>query len=286
MSDEPVQPVPVTSDVDTSDQRAVRLKKLEELRAAGNDPFAANAAQEQTSAEAVALMPQDADEGPVVRVAGRLVTQRLMGKASFAKILDRDGQLQLYFKKDIVGEEAYEAFKRLDMGDFVGAEGPLFRTKTGEVTVRVQRFVLVAKALRPLPEKWHGLADQEQIYRQRYLDLISSEDSRRRFKIRSKVISCIRRYLDAQGFMEVETPVLQAEAGGAAARPFSRISTRWTASSTCASALELYLKRLLVGGFDRVYEIGPELPQRGALAAPQPRVHDAWKSTSYSDYKG
>ena len=281
MSDEPRQEA-----FDTSDQRAVRLKKLEDLRAAGCDPFALNAEQAQTSAQAVALLPEEQEEGQRVQVAGRLITQRLMGKASFAKILDRDGQLQLYFKKDIVGEAAYDLFKKLDMGDFIGAEGPLFRTKTGEVTVRVERFTLVGKALRPLPEKWHGLADQEQIYRQRYLDLISSEESRRRFKIRSKVISTIRRYLDEQGFMEVETPVLQAEAGGAAARPFVTHFNALDCDFYLRIALELYLKRLLVGGFDRVYEIGRNFRNEGLSRRHNPEFTMLEVYQAYSDYRG
>jgi lysyl-tRNA synthetase class 2 len=270
----------------TSDLRAVRMKKLDELRGAGYDPFKKNAEQTHTAAEARALLAADAHDGPEVAVAGRLVAIRLMGKASFAKILDRSGLIQLYFKQQDVGAEAYEFFKKLDLGDIIGVKGPLFRTKTGEATVRATSFELVCKALRPLPEKWHGLADQEQIYRQRYLDLITDEDSRRRFMLRSKIISCIRRHLDARGFMEVETPVLQAEAGGAAARPFITHFNALDCQFYLRIALELYLKRLLVGGFDRVYEIGRTFRNEGLSRRHNPEFTMLEVYQAYSDYRG
>lgn len=272
--------------INTSDLRAVRLGKLEELRATDADPFRNNAAQEQTAEQARAMLPDDEHEGPGVKVAGRLMVIRLMGKASFAKLQDRSGQIQLYFKQQEVGPEAYDFFKKLDLGDIIGVEGPLFRTKTGEVTVRVQKFKLVCKTLRPLPEKWHGLADQEQIYRQRYLDLITSEESRKRFQMRSKIVSCIRRYLDSMDFMEVETPVLQAEAGGAAARPFITHFNAMDCEFYLRIALELSLKKLLVGGFDRVYELGRTFRNEGLSRRHNPEFTMLEVYQAYSDYKG
>ncbi|MDX2110500.1 MAG: lysine--tRNA ligase [Verrucomicrobiota bacterium] len=279
--------------IDTSDLYAVRLAKLQDLRARGADPFRANCEQSHSSLHAIAAMPpavmvdgHDVSEGPLVKVAGRITTVRLMGKASFAKILDRDGIIQLYFKKEVIGDAAYDDFKKLDMGDIIGVEGPLFRTKTGEVTVRVLKYTLVSKALRPLPEKWHGLADADQIYRQRYLDLISNEDSRRVFRIRSKVISCIRRYLDTHEFIEVETPILQPEAGGAAARPFVTHFNALDCQFYLRIALELYLKRCLVGGIDRVYEIGRNFRNEGLSRRHNPEFTMLEVYQSYSDFRG
>ena len=273
-------------DIDTSDQFAVRVSKLEAMRENGFDPYRANCEQSHTSEQAKALFPEGAEEGPVVKVAGRIKFIRLMGKASFVKILDRDGVMQLYFKRDEVGEEEYAFFKKLDIGDIVGVEGPLFQTKTGEVTVRVKKFTLVSKALRPLPEKFHGLTDSEQVYRQRYLDLISNLDSREVFIKRSKIISCIRRYLDAQEFLEVETPILQAEAGGAAARPFETYFNALDCPFVMRIALELYLKRMLVGGFDRIYEIGRNFRNEGLSRRHNPEFTMLEVYQSYSDYRG
>src|SRR3990170_2609245 len=191
------------------------------MRAAGFDPFRANFAPTHFSGEALKLYVDGQENTVPVAVAGRLVVIRDMGKSQFVKILDQEGQIQLYVKKDVVGDEAYAAFKKLDLGDILGAKGTLFKTKTGEITVRVDQFVLVAKALRPLPEKWHGLSDAEQVYRQRYLDLIVNEESRKRLMLRSRIVSHVRRFLEDRKFIEVETPVLQNIAGGAAARPFT-----------------------------------------------------------------
>jgi lysyl-tRNA synthetase class 2 len=277
---EPTQPV------ETSDLYAVRLQKLTQMRAQGFDPFAANWEQTHTTTAVSAAYVEDEAQSPTVKVAGRITVIRLMGKASFVKILDRDGVQQLYFKKDLVGEEAYEFFKKLDLGDFIGAEGTLFKTKTGEITVRVLSFKLVCKTLRPLPEKWHGLTDPEQVYRQRYLDLISNEASRNHFKTRSKIISCIRRYLDQREFMEVETPILQPEAGGAAARPFTTHFNALDCPFFLRIALELYLKRLLVGGFERVYEIGRNFRNEGLSRRHNPEFTMLEVYQSYSDYRG
>ncbi|HUL54734.1 MAG TPA: amino acid--tRNA ligase-related protein, partial [Opitutaceae bacterium] len=204
----------------THDQYAVRLKKLQDLRAAGRDPFRATFAPTHFSAEALRRYVDGQDNAVTVKVAGRLLVMRDMGKSQFVKILDQQGLIQLYVKKDVVGDEAYAAFRKLDLGDIIGAEGTLFKTKTGEITVRVAHCVLLAKALRPLPEKWHGLTDPEQVYRQRYLDLIVNPESRARLLLRSRVVAHIRRFLEARQFIEVETPVLEATAGGAAAKPF------------------------------------------------------------------
>jgi len=179
------------------DQHAVRRQKLADLRAAGTDPFRANVATTHFSADAKKLYVDGQDYAVTVTVAGRLVTFRVQGGSSFVKIQDQQGQIQLYFRKDVLGEERYGVFKKsLDLGDIIGVTGALFKTKTGEITVRVDSFTLVSKALRPLPEKWHGLSDPEQVYRQRYLDLIVNEESRKRLMLRSRVVSHIRRFLE------------------------------------------------------------------------------------------
>jgi lysyl-tRNA synthetase class 2 len=214
------------------------------------------------------------------------VTIRDMGKSQFAKILDQQGQIQLYVKKDVVGDETYAMFKKIDLGDIVGVKGTLFVTKTGEVTIRVESCTLVAKALRPLPEKWHGLSDAEQVYRQRYLDLIVNAESRARLLLRSKIVSHIRRFLDAQQFIEVETPVLQSVAGGAAARPFQTHHNALGVDFVLRISLELYLKRMLVGGFDRVYEIGRNFRNEGVSRRHNPEFTMLEVYQAYSDHRG
>jgi lysyl-tRNA synthetase class 2 len=270
----------------THDLYAVRLAKLKSLQESGKDPFQANWDQKHTSRDALALLPEDQEEGPEVSVAGRLVVFRVMGKASFVKIQDRHGPIQLYVTRDLVGEDAYNQFKKLDTGDFIGARGSLFRTKTGEVTVRVEEFALVSKALRPLPEKWHGLTDSEQIYRQRYLDLISNQESRNRFVTRSRIISAIRRFLEDKGFLEVETPVLQNVSGGAAARPFETYFNALSSPFFLRIALELHLKRLLVGGLDRVFELGRVFRNEGLSRRHNPEFTMLEVYQAYSDFRG
>ena len=270
------------------DQHAVRRQKLAELRATGHDPFRASFTPTHFSGDALKLHVDGQDNAVTVAVAGRLVTIRDMGKSQFVKILDQHGQIQLYIKKDVVGEEAYAAFKKLDLGDFIGARGTLFKTKTGEVTVRVEAngVTLVTKALRPLPEKWHGLADPEQVYRQRYLDLIVNTESRARLMLRPKIVSHIRHLLEARQFIEVETPMLQNVAGGAAARPFT---TRHNALGTdflLRISLELYLKRMLVGGYDRVFEIGRNFRNEGISRKHNPEFTMLEVYQAYSDYRG
>ena len=224
----------------THDQHAVRRQKLAELRAAGTDPFRAEFETSHFSGDALKSHVEGRDNEVAVAVAGRLVTIRDMGKSQFVKVLDQQGEIQLYVKRDVVGDDAYAAFRKLDLGDIVGARGTLFKTKTGEITVRVESYALLAKALRPLPEKWHGLADPEQVYRQRYLDLVVNRESRRRLLLRSGVVSSIRRFLEARQFIEVETPVFQSVAGGAAAKPFATHHNALGVDFFLRISLELY----------------------------------------------
>ena len=268
------------------DQYAVRLKKLTDMRAAGFDPFRASVEQTHFSADAMQLHVEGQDNAVTVKVAGRLVVIRDMGKSQFVKILDQQGQIQLYLKKDVLGEEAYAAFKKLDLGDIIGAEGTLFKTKTGEITVRVARYTLVCKALRPLPEKWHGLTDAEQVYRQRYLDLIVNEESRKRLMLRSRIVASIRATLAARKFLEVETPVLEGVAGGAAARPFTTHHNALGVDFFLRVALELRLKRLLVGGYDRVFEIGRIFRNEGVSRKHNPEFTMLEVYQAYSDFRG
>jgi lysyl-tRNA synthetase class 2 len=209
-----------------------------------------------------------------------------MGKSQFVKILDQQGEIQLYIKKDVVGEAAYAAFKKLDLGDIVGAKGTLFKTKTGEVTVRVESYVLVSKALRPLPEKWHGLADSEQVYRQRYLDLVVNRESRNRLLLRSRVVAVIRRFLEDRKFIEVETPILQSVAGGAAAKPFTTHHNALGVDFFLRISLELYLKRMLVGGLDRVFEMGRNFRNEGISRKHNPEFTMLELYQAYSDHRG
>ena len=273
------------------DQHAVRLSKLAEMRAAGIDPFRAEFQTTHFSDAARRAYVDGQDYTVKVAVAGRLVVIRDMGKSQFVKIFDQqsggaEGPLQLYVKKDLVGDESYAAFKKLDLGDILGAEGTLFKTKTGEITVRVDRYVLLAKALRPLPEKWHGLSDPEQVYRQRYLDLIVNPESRSRLLLRSRIVSHVRRFLEDRQFVEVETPVLQSVAGGAAARPFTTHHNALGMDFVLRISLELYLKRLLVGGIDRVFEIGRNFRNEGISRRHNPEFTMLEVYQAYSDYRG
>jgi len=214
------------------------------------------------------------------------MVMRDMGKSCFAKIQDQTGLIQLYARKDVLGEEAYGWFKKLDIGDIIGIEGELFKTRTGEITVRASRYVLVSKSLRPLPEKWHGLSDSEQIYRQRYLDLIVNADSRKRFLQRSRIVSGVRRFLEGRQFIEVETPVLQNVAGGAAARPFTTKFNALGCEFVLRISIELYLKRMLVAGFDRVFEIGRNFRNEGLSRRHNPEFTMLEVYQAYSDHRG
>ena len=279
---------PKTQEEQSHDQHAVRLQKLQNLRDADADPYSGNCDQTHTSAQAKALYKklglEETEE--TVSVAGRIVTFRVMGKATFLKIQDREGVLQIYVKRDEVGEEEYKVFKKLDLGDIIGVTGPLFVTKTGEVTVRAHSYALVCKALRPLPEKWHGLSDNEQIYRQRYLDLIVNEQSRNRFRQRSAIIREIREFLWEREFIEVETPMMQSVAGGAAARPFTTHFNALDCDFFLRIALELYLKRLLVGGMDRVFELGRVFRNEGLSRRHNPEFTMLEAYQAYTDFRG
>ena len=270
----------------THDLYAVRKAKLEAMRHEGIDPFRANWDQTHTSEQAIALYTEDEEKSPVVSVAGRIVAFRAMGKASFIKIQDRAGQIQLYVKSEEISPEAYETFKKLDLGDIIGCSGQLFKTKTGEVTIRAKEYRLVSKALRPLPEKWHGLTDDEQRYRERHLDLIVNEESRKRFTTRSNVIKEIRKFLWSRDFTEVETPCLQSIAGGAAARPFETHMNALDHNFVLRISLELYLKRMLVGGVDRVFELGRVFRNEGLSRKHNPEFTMLEVDQAYTDYRG
>ena len=233
----------------------VRRDKLKTLQEAGNDPFQITKFDVSHHAEEIKAQ-FEALEDKEVTLAGRMMAKRVMGKASFAHIQDLSGKMQLYVARDSLGEEPYAGFKKLDIGDIIGVKGTVFKTKTGEISLHVTELTLLSKSLQPLPEKFHGLTNVDQRYRQRYVDLITNPESKDTFIKRSKIISSIRRFLDAQGFMEVETPMLVSNAGGAAARPFETHFNALDEDFKLRISLELYLKRLIVGGLERVYEIG------------------------------
>jgi lysyl-tRNA synthetase class 2 len=261
-----------------------RIQKLQQLRDRGIDPYPYTF--DRTHLASDVLAGYESLEGKPVRLAGRLLTVRLMGKASFAHILDQSGRIQIYVRRDVVGEDQYELFKDLDLGDFVGIVGKPFKTRTGETTIEVQELVLLSKSLRGLPEKWHGLTDVEKRYRQRYLDLISNEDSRRVFITRSRTIDAIRRFLVDRGFLEVETPVLQPIHGGAAARPFITHHNTLDRDLYLRIALELYLKRCVVGGIEKVFEIGRIFRNEGVSFKHNPEFTMLELYEAYTDYNG
>ncbi len=258
-----------------------RVAKAERLRARGIDPYPPRTERRHSTAEAAALI----DEGGTVAVAGRITAQRTMGKAAFLDVRDGDGRIQIYVKRDIVGDDVFALLDDLDLADFIEVEGPMFRTKTGEPTVEARRIAVLAKALRPPPEKWHGLTDVELRYRRRYLDLMANDDARRTFTQRSRIIAAIRRFMDDEGFIEVETPVLQASAGGAAARPFVTHHNALDRDFALRIALELHLKRLLVGGFDKVYEIGRIFRNEGVSTRHNPEFTMMESYQAYADYR-
>lgn len=271
---------------DTSDHREQRLEKLTALRAAGIEPYPARFSHTHSTSEALQAFTVEAGtEPPTVRTAGRLMSIRVMGKASFAHIQDGSGRIQIYLRQDEVGEEAYEFFRKsFDLGDCIGVEGQLFQTRTGEITIRIQSFEMLAKALRPLPEKWHGLTDVEARYRQRYLDLLVNEPVRNTFLTRTSMVSAMRRFLDERGFLEVETPVLQPIYGGAAARPFITHHNVLDTDLYLRISDELYLKRLIIGGLDRVYEIGRDFRNEGVSSQHNPEFTQIEIYQAYADY--
>lgn len=267
-----------------TDQVAQRRQKLSQLRAAGRDPFHATR-YDRTHLAAEIHAQFDSLENQVVRVAGRIRAFRRHGKASFADLQDTSGRVQLLFRLNELGEERYQEAGELDLGDIAGAAGRVLRTRSGEVTVEVTQFALLAKALRPLPEKWHGLRDVEIRYRQRYLDLIVTEEARRIFEVRSKVVSSFRRLLDGRDFLEVETPTMQSVAGGALARPFLTHHNALNYDFYLRIATELYLKRLVVGGMERVYEIGRVFRNEGVSTKHNPEYTLLEVYQAYADYR-
>jgi lysyl-tRNA synthetase class 2 len=261
-----------------------RLDSLSRIRARGIDPYPHSYHPSHTIREAIALFEQQGESSQDISLAGRIMSKRSMGKMSFLDIRDSSGKIQLSLRYDLLGRERYEFLQDIDIGDIIGARGKLFRTKAGELTLEVSDFAMLCKTLRPLPEKWHGLADVEKRYRQRYLDLISNEESKGIFTLRSKIITAIRSFLDKQGFMEVETPVLQPHAGGALARPFVTHHHALDEDLYLRIALELHLKRLVVGGFDKVYEMGHAFRNEGISVRHNPEFTLLECYQAYSDY--
>ena len=269
---------------DASQLEKVRREKLAELQAAGRDPFQI-VKYDQTYHSEQIRRDFDELENEIVSIAGRMMFKRVMGKASFCNVQDKEGRIQVYVARDDLGEEAYKDFKRMDIGDIIGVKGFVFKTKTGEISVHAQELTLLSKSLTPLPEKFHGLQDVDMRYRQRYVDLIMNEESKNTFIKRSRIISEIRKFLDARGFMEVETPMLVANAGGAAARPFETHFNALNEDVKLRISLELYLKRLIIGGLERVYEIGRVFRNEGVDTRHNPEF-TLELYQAYTDYYG
>ena len=273
---------------DISQQAAVRRQKLADLCEAGQNPFVITKYQQDAYSadlkQEFAELPAEAETGKIVSLAGRMMSKRIMGKASFAHLRDQKGDIQIFVKRDLLGEEAYAAFKKLDIGDIIGVKGEVFRTKMGEISVRICELTLLSKSLLPLPEKFHGLTDREARYRQRYVDLIVNPDVRRAFEVRSKFIKHLRNYLDERGYMEVETPVLNTIAGGAAARPFITHHNTLDIDMYLRIATELPLKRLIVGGIDRVYEVGRIFRNEGMDPKHNPEFTTVELYQAYADF--
>ena len=263
----------------------VRREKLKELQEQGKDPFQIMK-YDVTHHSADVKTSFDELEGKTVSVAGRIMSKRVMGKASFCHIQDLKGTIQSYVARDSIGEEEYKLFKKMDIGDIVGLKGEVFKTKTGEISIHASEITLLSKSLQILPEKYHGLTNTDTRYRQRYVDLIMNEEVKDTFVKRSKIISAIRRYLDSQGFMEVETPMLVSNAGGAAARPFETHFNALDEDLRLRISLELYLKRLIVGGLERVYEIGRVFRNEGLDTRHNPEFTLMELYQAYTDYHG
>jgi len=267
-----------------NDQIRNRREKRARLEQAGVDPYPASYPVTRTAAEAVGSY---ADGAPAERVAiaGRVVSRRRMGRATFVHVQDRSGRVQVYLKQDAIGTEAYERLELVDLGDFVGTTGTMMRTRAGEVTVQASEWTFLGKAMRPLPEKWHGLADKEIRFRQRYLDLIVNDEARRVFRARARIVTAMRRILDARDFLEVETPVLQPIHGGATARPFRTTHNALGITLFLRIANELYLKRCLVGGLERVYEFAKDFRNEGMDRTHQPEFTMVEMYQAYADYR-
>ena len=273
-----------------SEQVQVRRQKLADLQAAGHDPFTLTKfPQDAYSAdlkEEFKDLPNETDSGKKVALAGRLMSKRVMGKASFAHLRDDKGDIQLYVRRDELGDDAYAAFKKLDVGDIIGVRGEVFRTKTGELSARAEEITLLAKSLRPLPEKFHGLTDTEMRYRQRYVDLIANPEVKETFVKRSKILKEIRAYLDEKGFLEVDTPILTPFEIGASARPFYTHHNTLNMDMVLRIETELYLKRLIVGGMDRVYEVGRIFRNEGMDPKHNPEFTTIELYQAFTDFHG
>ncbi|MFD1864670.1 lysine--tRNA ligase [Planococcus chinensis] len=272
-----------------NDQILVRRQKMQTFRDNGMDPFGSRFERTHLSEEIInefsELSKEDLEANPQeVVIAGRIMTKRGKGKAGFAHVQDLKGQIQIYVRKDAIGDEAYEFFNTVDLGDIVGVKGTVFKTNVGELSVKAKEVVFLTKALRPLPEKFHGLKDIEQRYRQRYLDLITSETSKETFILRSRIIQSMRRYLDNEGFLEVETPMLHSIAGGATARPFITYHNALDMEMFIRIAIELHLKRLIVGGLEKVYEIGRVFRNEGVSTRHNPEFTMLELYEAYADY--
>lgn len=271
--------------VDMNELLRIRREKLAELQNAGADPFV-QVRFDRTHHTTDITSNFEALEGQNVRLAGRMMSKRIMGKLTFADLSDRYGRIQLCVKRDLLGTEEYKAFKKLDIGDLIGVAGEVFRTQKGEISVRVSELVLLSKNLIPLPEKWHGLKDTDTRYRQRYVDLIINPEVRSTFEKRSAIVREIRRFMDGRGFMEVETPCLNTIPGGAAARPFITHHNALDIDMYMRIATELHLKRLIVGGFEQVYEIGRIFRNEGMDTKHNPEFTTIELYQAYTDYHG
>ncbi|OGC07999.1 lysine--tRNA ligase [candidate division WOR-1 bacterium RIFOXYD2_FULL_36_8] len=270
-----------------SDLLKVRREKLEDFKKAGVNPYPYKYERTITAIEILQKFEgiKEHEESPeIVFICGRVMAKRGHGKASFGHIQDETGRIQIYAKQDIIGEASYELYRKVDMGDFIGVKGHIFRTKTGELTVRVEEWVMLSKNLHPLPEKWHGLQDKELRYRQRYVDLMVNHEVKDIFVKRSKIISGIRKFLEEKGFMEVETPILHVLQGGAAARPFKTHHEALDMPLFLRIAPELYLKRLLVGGFEKVFEVGRSFRNEGISFKHNPEYTMLEAYQAYADY--
>ncbi len=287
MSDEIMNPAAESQEPEqnVNELRQIRVDKLTALQQAGRDPFQVTVAQQDYHSVQI-TENYDELEGKDVAICGRIITKRPMGKASFMNIHDRDGKMQIYVRRDDIGEDAYADFKKYDIGDIVEVIGYVFKTKTGEISVHAKSVKLLTKSLLPLPEKYHGLTNVDTRYRQRYLDLIVNPEVKETFIKRSLIIRAVRNYLDSQGFIEVETPMLVSNAGGAAARPFETHHNALDEDFKLRISLELYLKRLIVGGMERVYEIGRVFRNEGCDTRHNPEFTLMELYQAYTDYHG
>ena len=263
----------------------VRREKLAALQSAGKDPFVITT-YDQTHHSTDVVSAYEELEGKEVSIAGRIMLKRVMGKASFCHLQDREGSIQVYVARDSIGEEPYADFKKMDIGDIIGVKGTVFKTKTGEISVHAGELILLSKSLQVLPEKYHGITDTDTRYRQRYVDLIMNQEVKDTFIKRSKIIATIRQFLDKKGFIEVETPMLVSNAGGAAARPFETHFNALDEDLRLRISLELYLKRLIVGGLERVYEIGRVFRNEGLDTRHNPEFTLMELYQAYTDYNG